>query len=194
MANLCRGRNYLDLSVIREKSYINNINFVRPMISFYKSDIYNFAKTYCVPYFKDTTPDWSVRGKYRNIISPALEDAFTINVKENLLNISKQADDWNILIEKEIIKPFLSKISLDINNEKTYLTINTEKYIDYPITFWTVIFMNIFNQYSYKSPSKKSIQILMDNIKLQKNKNYNLSNNCKCKIENYKIIIEFRSI
>tara|TARA_B100001093_G_C26811405_1_gene1007738 strand:- start:864 stop:2027 length:1164 start_codon:yes stop_codon:yes gene_type:complete len=194
VANLCRGRNYLDLSVIRERSYINNIIMIRPMLSFYKTDIYKFAHTYNVPYFKDTTPNWSVRGKYRNIIGPALEDAFSKNIKENLLNISKQADDWNLLIEQEIIRPFLSNIVYEINIEKILVTINIEKYIEYPLTFWYIIFADLFNQHGYSSPSKKSIQVLINSIKEKKNKNFNLCNKCKCAINNYKIVIEFKSI
>ena len=192
VANICRGRNYLDLAVIRERTNINNINMIRPMISFYKSEIYNFAHLYSIPYFKNTTPYWCVRGKYRNIIGPALEDTFSKNVKENLLNISNQADDLNLLIQQEIITPLLSQILFEIYIDRVNITIDTEKYINYPIIVWNIIFINIFTRYGYKTPSKKSIQILFDNIKLQKNKNYNLSNKCKCNIEGYKIIIDFK--
>lgn len=193
MANICRGRNYLDLAVIRERTYINGINMIRPMISFYKSEIYKYARLNNVPYFKDTTPDWSVRGKYRKIISPALEDTFTKNVKENLLIISNQSDDWNLLISQEIILPFLSNIIYKKNKEVSILTINIEYYINYPISFWNLIFNNLFNQYSFKCPSKRSIQSLIDTVKLGKNQNFNLSNNCKCKIQNFNIIIEFKN-
>ena len=54
------------------------------MINFYKETIYNFAHKNSVPYFKDTTPDWSVRGKYRNKVHDNLEDTFGKNMKENL--------------------------------------------------------------------------------------------------------------
>ena len=192
VANICRGRNYLDLAVIREKSCINNINIIRPMISFYKSDIYLFAHFYNIPYFKDTTPDWSVRGKYRNTISPALEDAFTQNVKENLLNISNQADDWNLLIEKEIIKPFSSKVIRFYDIDKTIVTIDTKNYINYPITFWNLIFTNLFNEFKLKPPSKKGIQSLINTIQLNKNKYIMLSNKYKCNIIDFKIMIEFK--
>ena len=36
--------------------------------------------------------------------------ALSKNVKENLLIISNQSDDWNLLIQQEIILPFLSNI------------------------------------------------------------------------------------
>lgn len=195
-ANMCRGRNYLDLAVIRQQAVISNINIGRPMIQYYKNVIYDFAHKYQVPYFKDTTPKWSVRGKYREIISPAIEDAFTKNVKENLLNISRQADEWNSLLEFEIINPFIESIKFYEEYNKI-VEVNIEKYIDYPLAFWTIVLMKIFNHFGYKSPSKKSIQTFMTTIKYcnEKHKNnYNiiLSNNAKCTILNNNIIVIFK--
>jgi len=197
-ANFCRGRNYLDLAVIREQSIINKIEFVRPMIAYYKKTVYDFAHVYQVPYFKDTTPDWSVRGKYRNIITPAINDAFTSNVKENLLNISKQADDWNILIEKEIINPFIEEVKFNFNDTNVSIQFNVEKYIDYPIAFWSVVFMNLFNQFGHKCPSKKGIQTFINTIKYRGKQNdshkYNvtLCNSTKCTIKNFNVSIQFK--
>ena len=195
-ANMCRGRNYLDLAVIRQQAVISNINIGRPMIQYYKNIIYDFADKYQVPYFKDTTPKWSVRGKYRDIISPAIEDAFTKNVKENLLNISRQADEWNSLLETEIINPFIESVNF-YGEDNKIVEVNIEKYIDYPLAFWTIVLMKIFNHFGYKSPSKKSIQTFMTTIKYcnEKHKNnYNiiLSNNAKCTILNNNIIVIFK--
>ena len=76
VANVCRGRNVLDLAVIKETNVVNGVKMVRPMINFYKESVYKFAHNNNVPYFKDTTPDWSVRGKYRNKVHSRLEDTF----------------------------------------------------------------------------------------------------------------------
>ena len=76
-----------------------------------KISIYNFAEENQVPYFKDTTPDWSVRGKYRNNIAPLLEDTFMPVVKENLLGLSRQSFEWNgLIMEKIILQVHLKKI------------------------------------------------------------------------------------
>ena len=197
-ANICRGRNYLDLAVIRDYSIMSGIQICRPMIQYYKTVIYEFANKYQVPYFKDTTPKWSVRGKYRDIISPAIEDAFTQNVKENLLCISDQADQWNGLVKKEIIKPFIEKVKFNIDNSNTSIEFNIEKYIDYPLAFWSVVFMNLFNQFGYKCPSKKGIQTFISTIKhkvtLNERQEYyvTLCNNNKCSIRNYIVTINFK--
>ena len=196
-ANICRGRNYLDLAVIRQHTTISDIKIGRPMINYYKTTIYEFADKYQVPYFLDTTPKWSVRGKYRDIISPAIEDAFTQNVKENLIYISDQADQWNSLVEKEIIKPFIEKVKFNLIGEKTFIEFNIEKYIDYPLAFWSVVLMNLFNQFGYKAPSKKSIQTFINTIKYRAKQNdchkYNITlcNNNKCTIKNFNVTIEF---
>lgn len=194
-ANICRGRNYLDLAVIREHSTISDIKIGRPLIEYYKTSIYDFANKYHVPYFKDTTPKWSVRGKYRDIISPAIEDAFTLNVKENLLNISNQADEWNTLVEKEIIKPFIENIKFNFHDNSS-IEFNIQKYIDYPLAFWHVVFMNLFNQFGRKSPSKKGIQTFISTIKYKGNNqnliyNIGLSNSCKCSAKNFVVTIIF---
>ena len=197
-ANICRGRNYLDLAVIREHTTISDIKIGRPMINYYKTVIYEFAHKYQVPYFLDTTPKWSVRGKYRDVISPAIEDAFTQNVKENLLCISDQADQWNSLVEKEIIRPFIEKVTFNIDDSSKSIEFNIEKYIDYPLAFWNVVFMNLFNQFGHKCPSKKGIQTFINTIKNRatqyENQKYNvtLSNNNTCIIQNNIVTINFK--
>jgi tRNA(Ile)-lysidine synthase TilS/MesJ len=38
----------------------------RPLLPLTKDLVFEFAHRYGVPYFRDTTPDWSTRGKLRN--------------------------------------------------------------------------------------------------------------------------------
>ena len=191
-ANVCRGRYILDLAVIKEKSLIDNITIGRPMIDFYKTVIYDFAHKYQIPYFKDTTPDWSVRGKYRNKIYPIIEDAFSKNIKENLIGLSNQSYEWNELVTNKIIEPFINNINFDSNS----LEFDIEKHKNYPLCFWNVIFMNLFNKYGYGCPSRKAIQTFIstinkDTIKDSCRSYISISNNCKCVLQNNKIKIEF---
>ena len=102
------------------------------------------------------------------------------------------SDDWNLLIEKEIIKPFSSKVIRFYDIDKTIVTIDTKNYINYPITFWNLIFTNLFNEFKLKPPSKKGIQSLINTIQLNKNKYIMLSNKYKCNIIDFKIMIEFK--
>ena len=165
------------------------------MLPYYKSVIYEFAEKYQVPYFKDTTPDWSIRGKYRNVISPAIEDAFTQSTKNNLMYMSDQADQWNSLIEKEIIEPFLQNVTYTYSENGTTVEFNIKKYANYPIAFWSVILMNIFNNLGHKSPSRKAIETFSNTIKYKLNSanpKYSIAlGNCRCVVCNNNLTIYF---
>ena len=185
-ANICRGRNILNLAVIKESCIIDNVNINRPMLSFYKNSIYDFAKCYQVPYFKDTTPQWSVRGKYRNKIYPQLEDAFP-SLKSNLLELSNQSTMWNNLVQMQLIDPFLKTVSYGKNK----CVFNIEKYKDYPHCFWNIILMKLFYNYGHNCPSKKAVQVFMSSINYKNNGLISLTHDCICKSKDYEIVIEF---
>ena len=187
-ANVCRGRYILDLAVIREQSVINDVTIMRPLIDFYKTTIYEFSELYQVPYFKDTTPEWSVRGKYRNQIYPLLEDTFSYSIKSNLLGLSKQSYDWNDLVSDKIIEPFLKTIKY---NESSCV-FNVEEYKDYPLCFWNVVFMKLFYRYGKNCPSRKAIEVYMRSIKTKNVGYISLSDSCVCRNKNFEITIEFK--
>ena len=188
-ANVCRGRNILDLAAITDSAEIDGVKILRPMLAHFKDDIYDFSSEYYVPYFKDTTPSWSVRGKYREKLYPMLIDTFSFNIKENLLKMSEQSEDWKILVNNEIINPFMQKVKF---NDRGCVFIVEENYISHPITFWTVVFQKIFYKFGKSIPSKKGITSFMNNIK-SKNVSYiSISNTCVCRNKNYEITIEFK--
>lgn len=186
-ANVCRSRYILDLAVIRESSTIDGVTICRPMIEYYKDVIYNFAHEYSVPYFKDTTPKWSVRGKYRDIIAPAIEDTFTQNVKDNLIELGRQSDEWNMLVEREILKPFLDNVEYTDKSVR----FNIEKWIGHPMCFWTQVFMRLFYRYGKNCPSRRSVQNFMNNLALDTCLNIAITNNTRCRLKNNWITIEF---
>jgi len=185
-ANMCRGRNILDLAVMKENFIINEVTIMRPMLSVYKNTILYFAKTYQVPYFKDSTPLWSIRGKYRNKIHKPLEDAFPA-LKSNLLELSNQSSMWNTLVCEIIIEPFLKTISYDKNK----CVFNIEKYKDYPLCFWNIVLMKLFYKYGHNCPSKKAIQVFMRAVNYKNNGLISLTHECVCKSKNYELTIEF---
>jgi tRNA(Ile)-lysidine synthetase-like protein len=185
--NACRGRNLLDLAVIKKSNIVNNVKLVRPMIDFYKDEVYDYADIYQVPYFKDTTPDWSVRGKYRNRLHPQLEDTFGKNVKENLLGLSKQSCEWNSLIMNKLIDPFLETV--DFTDDGAVF--NIQEYVDFPICFWNMVFAKIFYRYGKNCPSRKGIITFVTSI--HGNNYASLTNSCVCKIVNYKVSITFKA-
>jgi tRNA(Ile)-lysidine synthetase-like protein len=187
VANVCRGRNVLDLAVIKETSVVNGVKMVRPMINFYKESVYKFAHNNNVPYFKDTTPDWSVRGKYRNKVHSNLEDTFGENVKENLIGLARQSDEWNMLIMKQLIDPFLESVKHNYDGHSDNVYFNVENYLKHPLCFWNLVFAKLFYRYGKNSPSKKGIQTFMNSI--PGNGKVSISNSCICKVTNNNVLI-----
>lgn len=189
--NTCRGRSILDLAGMKQKFTRNDVEIARPMISAFKDEIYNFAKEYEIIYFLDTTPNWSVRYKYRKHIYPLLEKTFTENIKNNLLEQSRQSSEWNELIKKEIINPFMSKISNNISNDEIHIEFNVEKYNKYPLSFWNEIFTTMFKELNLKAPSRKGVQTFMNSIIIKGVCNISLSNKCRCRVVNYNVKLSF---
>ena len=70
--NFIHGKNVLDLKKMTKESVINVCKLWRPFLEIKKDEIFKFAHRYNVPYFKNTTPDWSCRGRMRNTIIPTL--------------------------------------------------------------------------------------------------------------------------
>ena len=62
ISNVMRGISPLALSGMSETTKANGVVIWRPLLGHEKSEIFDFAHRYGVPYFKDTTPSWSTRG------------------------------------------------------------------------------------------------------------------------------------
>lgn len=129
--NIMRGQRELtNLSVLKEKNNILNVLIYRPMLNVNKDIIYVYSNNYQIPYFLDSTPDWSCRGKMRRKIFPSCDDCYTNKYKDNLLRIGKESDELNIIINEYVLKDLIEKTivingNIKIKKEK----IIQEKYI-----------------------------------------------------------------
>ena len=185
--NICRGRSILNLAVIKESSIIQDVCIQRPLLSVFKSEIYDFAHEHDVPYFKDTTPLWSIRGMYRNILFPKLQNIFGNKIKQNLLNFNQETIEWNTLISNQIVEPFLNAC-MYYNNMVQF---GIDKYTTYPLCFWNTVLMKIFYKFQHSCPSRKSILNFMCFIKSKTEGTINLSAKCKCVLINGIIQLTF---
>ena len=74
LTNIAYNNKYENLLGIEIYSEIDNIIFYRPLINVTKNDIYNFANIHNLQYLRNATPEWSQRGKFRNMIMPVLKN------------------------------------------------------------------------------------------------------------------------
>lgn len=185
--NICRGRSILNLEVIKASSIIQDVCIQRPLLNVFKSEIYDFAHNHNIPYFLDTTPSWSIRGMYRNLIYPNLRMIFGNQIKQNLLNFNQETIEWNTLISNQIVEPFLNTCVYD--NDNVQFCIN--KYTTYPLCFWNTVLMKMFYQFQHSCPSRKSILNFMSFIKNKTEGTINLSAKCNCVLNNDIIELTF---
>ena len=161
---------------MKEISQKQNITIFRPFINLLKKDIYDFAHKYNIPYFKDTTPNWSNRGKLRNQIFPLLNDVSNNKFLLNFDKIAKESKELKQIVLSCIIKPFIknhvivnyrtTENNLSPTNNKPIdnIIINISDYYDLPVTFWSYVIMNIFHNINIQMISNKSLNVLVYKI------------------------------
>ncbi|EKX33598.1 hypothetical protein GUITHDRAFT_120189 [Guillardia theta CCMP2712] len=112
ISNVMKGSSVLNLAGMKEVQYMTQyrVELQRPLLSLHKHEIYNFSMTYGVPYFKDTTPSWSTRGKLRGVLIPVLKDIYGDGVMSRLSSIAKDAYELSCLVQSEIFETFWSSI------------------------------------------------------------------------------------
>ena len=93
-------------------SKIHGVNLFRPFLGFKKQVIYDFAHKYGVPYFLDTTPKWSKRGKLRNEIFPLLDSVFGIDWRNKLKQLGTQSNEWGDYINNYVLDPWFKEVQL----------------------------------------------------------------------------------
>lgn len=170
--NIMRGgREITDLSVFKKQNNILNVNIFRPLLDFQKKYIYEFAHKFNIPYFLDTTPDWSCRGKMRRKIFPECEECYGNNVYNNLLKIGEESENINNILQKYTVEPLYNKISfVDKNFIIQKEDILKEKYI------LRLLLKKICYELNIQCIRQKNIELLIhhfnENRKITIMKNY----------------------
>lgn len=161
--NIMKNNHYEDLSVIKSENIINNVKILRPFIGLNKDYILDYANKFHIPYFKDTTPLWSCRGKMRNNIFPNLIDCYGISFTKSLVSIAQKINQTESFLDT-ILKEYFELI--EINDNCITLKKNFSEYRqnNLPIYFWEKLFAKIANYFNIKRISKKSITNFYDVI------------------------------
>lgn len=108
--NIMKGHSILDLEVMKKNGTRKGVRIFRPLLNFHKFDIYKFSEKNKIPYFLDTTPTWSRRGKMRNEIFPMFSSIFGKNWNHKLNEIGEQSNNWRNTIEINIIEPWIKEV------------------------------------------------------------------------------------
>lgn len=110
--NSMKGGNLLDIEVMKKMSTIHGVNIYRPFLDFHKDIIFDLSHAYNIPYFLDTTPKWSRRGKMRFEIFPLIDRVFGSSWRLKLKDLGTQSNEWGEYIQEYIINPWFSEVTI----------------------------------------------------------------------------------
>jgi tRNA(Ile)-lysidine synthetase-like protein len=110
LSNAHKGSGPLDLSGMTAVSQNDGVALYRPLLPLEKASIFDYAHRFGVPYFKDTTPHWSTRGKLRNKLIPLLEEIYGEGSMNNLSNLAIESDECRALMQGTVLGPFSDQV------------------------------------------------------------------------------------
>ncbi|KAL1520769.1 hypothetical protein AB1Y20_022335 [Prymnesium parvum] len=106
ISNVMKGAQLLNIAGIAPASTVNGVMIWRPLLAHEKSEIYEYAHKYGVPYFKDSTPAWSTRGKLRNQLMPLLREVYGEGVFVHLSSLARESSQCRDLVQPHLLEPF----------------------------------------------------------------------------------------
>ena len=150
---------------MKNNSIENNVKIYRPFLNLDKKTIYHISNNLQLPYFYDSTPDWSERGKKRDSLIPFL-NKFDSRITDGLYKLSQHMSSmykiYNIFIK--------NCVTFDDN----YLCKIDPIIFNYNIDILISVFSYVCSSKNKPYFSYKSIKNLYQNYKL--NKKIHMSN------------------
>lgn len=186
MSNIMKGNSLCDLSGMKSSEIINEVEFWRPLLTISKDYIYDFAHKFGVPYFKDTTPKWSIRGKTRNILFPAFFNTYGKIFRSKLHDMANNSDELSELLSKKVYDPFIKKY-ITRYNDLSIITYSND--LDSGKYFWKYIIRIECHRLNVSMISNKSFNLLFEKMKARKSQKLNLKRDLECHIDNKQIFL-----
>lgn len=110
ISNLMRGLSLLELNGMSTVGTVNQVPIWRPLLEHDKDEIFAFAHRYGTPYFKDTTPLWSTRGKMRTRLMPLLAEMYGNGFLRNVSAVGTESQQCRALTHASCFEPFWNTV------------------------------------------------------------------------------------
>ena len=164
LSNAHKGCGPLDLSGMKAVSQNDGVVIYRPLLPLEKDSVFDYAHTYGVPYFKDTTPHWSTRGKLRNKLIPLLEEIYGEGSMNNLSTLATESDDAYDLLHMAVLRPFLRKVE----HHAMGITFETTEWQEQGLFFWKFVLREALHSAGLGMFSDKSVAAFLVRIQMEK--------------------------
>jgi tRNA(Ile)-lysidine synthetase-like protein len=115
-SNLSKGQHLFDLKKMKISIIQDGVKINRPFLNVNKSTIFEIAHHCYIPYLKNTTPEWSNRGKFRNRFYNETHIQYGTSVDEKIIQVADTLSTVGNIIDNLIYKPIYKSYN---NIEKT---------------------------------------------------------------------------
>ncbi|KNC80496.1 hypothetical protein SARC_07138 [Sphaeroforma arctica JP610] len=139
ISNMMKGCSLLEVAGMAETSVVNGVTVWRPMMPHEKKEIFDFAHKYGIPYFKDTTPRWSTRGKLRNQLLPTLADVYGDGFTRNLSLMASDSAQLHYMCLTSVFRPFWDSMV----QTPMGVYFDVIGWLNMPIFFWKQSFRHV---------------------------------------------------
>ncbi|KAG1704564.1 hypothetical protein DVH05_005495 [Phytophthora capsici] len=139
ISNMMKGLSLLNLNGMASSSIVNGVRIWRPLLDFDKDVIFDFAHRYGVPYFKDTTPKWSTRGKLRNHLVPLLRDMYGDGFLNNLSALGAESTQCAELVDAQVLAPIMESVG----QSQVAVWVDCSLLTDQPFFVWKEVFRQV---------------------------------------------------
>lgn len=154
-SNIIKEKKYDNLRGMIFKGEEDDVPIIRPFIDIFKKEIYQIANINKLPYFYDSTPDWSERGKKRDILMPFL-DKFDSRIIPGLEKLSNHISSMNSI--------YMDHVKLMVEFSDDYLCKLNPRVFEYDYNFLNSVFSFVCKEKKIRYFSQKCLKYLHENI------------------------------
>jgi len=160
ISNMMKGISPLELAGMSESTVASGVTIWRPLLQHPKTDIYDFAHQWGIPYLKDSTPSWSTRGKIRRQLMPLLAEIYGDGYLNGLSRVAQASEDARTLITSNVYNPFLQSI----RRFKCGVCVNVIPFVDQPISFWKEMLKEVMHSMGMCMVRDAAVKNFVDRI------------------------------
>ncbi len=162
-SNFSRGQHIFDLKKMSISSIQEGVNIIRPFLNINKSIILNIAYKFSIPFLKNTTPEWSNRGKFRNRFYNETHIQFGNTVDDKIITVADTLSNVGNILNNLVYKPIISSFDNNIINISRAIEAELDT------SGWLYIFETIcHNNLKITKPSSHSINQFIERLKKYK--------------------------
>jgi tRNA(Ile)-lysidine synthetase-like protein len=164
ISNTFKGSSLLGLAGMSDASKVNGVLIYRPLLPHDKAPVLAFAHRYGVPYFLDSTPSWSNRGKMRNQLMPLARDMFGDGFRSRLSALARQSDEVNELLDVAVFGKFRAKVQ----RNELCVWVDCQEWQEMPQFFWREAVAYLCHSQGWPMIGAKAARELVSWVKAKK--------------------------